>query len=98
MRDLLFLAHRFPYPPDKGEKIRSWNLIRHLAQSWRVHLGCLSDNPDDLRHMDAVRARGKSPFLKSSDHLAIDHYGYSVNQSIVRLPCSSKQSFSCHLS
>ena len=56
MRELLFLAHRFPYPPDKGEKIRSWNLIRHLAQSWRVHLGCLSDNPDDIRHMDAVRA------------------------------------------
>ena len=27
-----------------------------LAQSWRVHLGCLSDNPDDIRHMDAVRA------------------------------------------
>ena len=56
MRELLFLAHRFPYPPDKGEKIRSWNLIRHLAQSWRVHLGCLSDNPDDAMHMDAVRA------------------------------------------
>jgi len=56
MRELLFLAHRFPYPPDKGEKIRSWNMIRHLAKSWRVHLGCLSDNPDDARHMDAVRA------------------------------------------
>ncbi|MCC6718001.1 MAG: TIGR03087 family PEP-CTERM/XrtA system glycosyltransferase [Acetobacteraceae bacterium] len=55
MREMLFLAHRFPYPPDKGEKIRSWNLIRHLARSWRVHLGCLSDNPDDARHMDAVR-------------------------------------------
>ena len=56
MRELLFLAHRFPYPPDKGEKIRSWNMIRHLAKSWRVHLGCLSDNPEDARHMDAVRA------------------------------------------
>ncbi len=56
MREMLFLAHRFPYPPDKGEKIRSWNLIRHFAQTWRVHLGCLSDNPDDAIHMDAVRA------------------------------------------
>ena len=56
MRDLVFLAHRFPYPPDKGEKIRSWNMIRHLARSWRVHLGCLSDNPDDAGHLDAVRA------------------------------------------
>jgi sugar transferase (PEP-CTERM/EpsH1 system associated) len=55
MRELLFLAHRFPYPPDKGEKIRSWNLIRHLAKTWRVHLGCLSDNPADAAHLGAVR-------------------------------------------
>lgn len=56
MREMLFLAHRFPYPPDKGEKIRSWNMIRHFAQTWRVHLGCLSDSPEDAQHLDAVRA------------------------------------------
>ena len=56
MRELLFLAHRFPYPPDKGEKIRSWNLIRHLAKTWRVHLGCLSVDGEDARHLEAVRA------------------------------------------
>jgi sugar transferase (PEP-CTERM/EpsH1 system associated) len=56
MQELLFLAHRFPYPPDKGEKIRSWNMIRHLAQRWRVHLGCLSVDGEDGRHLDAVRA------------------------------------------
>ena len=28
---LLFLAHRIPYPPNKGDKIRSWHLLRHLA-------------------------------------------------------------------
>jgi len=56
MRNMLFLAHRFPYPPDKGEKIRSWNMIRHFARTWRVHLGCLSDNPGDAAHLDAVRA------------------------------------------
>jgi sugar transferase (PEP-CTERM/EpsH1 system associated) len=56
MQELLFLAHRFPYPPDKGEKIRSWNLIRHLARRWRVHLGCLSVDGEDARHMAAVRA------------------------------------------
>jgi len=55
MREMLFLAHRFPYPPDKGEKIRSWNLIRHFAQTWRVHLGCLSDNPDDAKYLPIIR-------------------------------------------
>ena len=47
MRSLLFLSHRFPYPPNKGEKIRGWHVLEHLAQSWRVHLGCLVDDPAD---------------------------------------------------
>lgn len=53
-RDLLFLAHRIPYPPDKGDKIRSWHLLRHLAQSWHVHLGAFVDDPEDWRHTDVL--------------------------------------------
>src|SRR5215469_2542498 len=44
-QNLLFLAHRVPYPPDKGEKIRTWHVLLHLAKSHRVHLGCLADEP-----------------------------------------------------
>jgi sugar transferase (PEP-CTERM/EpsH1 system associated) len=55
MADLLFLAHRMPYPPDKGDKIRSWHILRHLAQRHRVHLGCFYDDPDDARHIDELR-------------------------------------------
>jgi sugar transferase (PEP-CTERM/EpsH1 system associated) len=55
MQDLLFLAHRIPYPPNKGDKIRSWNILRHLAARHRVHLGCFVDDPDDWRHLDTVR-------------------------------------------
>lgn len=54
MDDLLFLAHRIPYPPDKGDKIRSWHLLRHLARHWRVHLGCLVDDPQDWRHLPVL--------------------------------------------
>ena len=50
MQDLLFLAHRIPFPPDKGDKIRSWNLLRHLAKRFRIHLGAFIDTPEDLRH------------------------------------------------
>ncbi len=50
MQDLLFLAHRIPFPPDKGDKIRSWNLLRHLAKRFRIHLGAFIDAPEDLRH------------------------------------------------
>jgi sugar transferase (PEP-CTERM/EpsH1 system associated) len=51
MEDLLFLAQRIPYPPDKGDKIRSWQVLRHLAKRYRIHLGCLYDEPDDSRHI-----------------------------------------------
>jgi len=30
-RRLLFLCHRIPYPPEKGEKIRAWHILDHLA-------------------------------------------------------------------
>jgi len=56
MRDLLFLAHRVPYPPDKGDKIRAWHMFRHLAQTHRMHLGCFIDDPADWEHLPALKA------------------------------------------
>lgn len=54
MDDLLFLVHRIPYPPDKGDKIRSYHLLRHLARRYRVHVGAFVDDPADWRHADAL--------------------------------------------
>lgn len=51
MADVLFLAHRIPYPPDKGDKIRSWHMLAHLAKRHTVHLGCFVDDPDDWKHL-----------------------------------------------
>ncbi len=56
MRDLLFLTQRIPYPPIKGEKIRPLQILRHLRETYRVHLGCLVDDPDDEQHVDTVAA------------------------------------------
>jgi sugar transferase (PEP-CTERM/EpsH1 system associated) len=55
MADLLFLAHRIPYPPNKGDKIRSWHILRHLARRHRVHLGCFIDDPADREHEAMLR-------------------------------------------
>ena len=55
MRDLIFISHRIPYPPDKGEKIRGLNLLKHLSQRFRIHLGCLMDSPDDPGHLETLR-------------------------------------------
>ncbi|MCA1979528.1 MAG: TIGR03087 family PEP-CTERM/XrtA system glycosyltransferase, partial [Thiobacillus sp.] len=57
MKDgLLFLAHRIPFPPNKGDKIRSFHLLRHLAKRYAVHLGAFVDDPDDWRHAEALQA------------------------------------------
>ena len=55
MAELLFLAHRIPYPPDKGDKIRSWNFLRHLAARHEVHLGCFIDDPRDWQFEAPLR-------------------------------------------
>jgi len=55
MESILFLAQRIPYPPDKGDKVRSYAVLRHLAKSWRVHLGCFIDDPADWQHVEALR-------------------------------------------
>lgn len=55
MEDLLFLAHRMPYPPDKGDKIRSWHMLRHLARRWHVHLGAFVDDPADWAHAAVLK-------------------------------------------
>ncbi|HUW38657.1 MAG TPA: TIGR03087 family PEP-CTERM/XrtA system glycosyltransferase [Rhodocyclaceae bacterium] len=55
MRDLLFLAHRLPFPPNKGDKVRSYHLLKHLAADHRVFLGTFVDDPQDEGYIDAVR-------------------------------------------
>jgi sugar transferase (PEP-CTERM/EpsH1 system associated) len=55
VRHLLFIAHRIPFPPDKGDKIRSHHILRHLAEHFTVHLGCFYDNPADKQHINALR-------------------------------------------
>jgi sugar transferase (PEP-CTERM/EpsH1 system associated) len=62
VQDLLFLSHRIPYPPDKGDKIRAWNILRHLSGRYRVHLGFFIDSPEDIRHVAQLEAMCGSVF------------------------------------
>lgn len=57
---LLFLVHRLPYPPNKGDKVRSFHLLKHLAARHEVHLGTFVDDPDDEQHIPRVREFCKS--------------------------------------
>jgi sugar transferase (PEP-CTERM/EpsH1 system associated) len=64
VEDLLLLIHRMPYPPNKGDKIRSYHLLKHLAKHYRVHLATFVDDPDDWQHVPVVEA------LCASSHFA----------------------------
>ena len=56
MGNLLYLVHRLPYPPNKGDKVRSYHLLKHLGASHRVFLGTFIDDPADEAYVDTVRS------------------------------------------
>lgn len=56
MANLLYLVHRLPYPPDKGDKVRSYHLLMQLLGRHRVFLGTFVDDEQDVRHIDTLRA------------------------------------------
>lgn len=64
---VLLLTHRIPYPPNKGDKIRSWRLLQRLAARFDVHLGCFIDDADDWRYRDKVAALCKSAHFAKLD-------------------------------
>ena len=54
---ILYVCHRFPYPPKRGGKIRPFNMIRHLSASHDVTVASLARSDDE-----AQEGRGIAPF------------------------------------
>ena len=48
MGEILFLSHRIPFPPDRGDKIRSHHLLKALAQYARVHVATFGETDADM--------------------------------------------------
>src|SRR3546814_14222531 len=44
---ILFVCHRFPYPPARGGKIRPFNMIRHLARKHEVVVASLARSAEE---------------------------------------------------
>jgi len=71
MRDLLFLTHRLPYPPNKGERIRAYHALQYLRRHFRVHLGTFIDHDDDRPHAEHLAADcASSCFIRMPAHWA----------------------------
>lgn len=56
MSEILFLTHRVPYPPDRGDKIRSWHILQRIARGAPVHVCALCDDEHDLAHRGVLEA------------------------------------------
>ena len=46
---ILFVCHRFPYPPIRGGKIRPFNIIKHLSQRHEVTVASLARSEEEAR-------------------------------------------------
>src|SRR5258708_37076890 len=53
---VLVIDEEVPYPPDAGKRIRTWNLLKSLAQKHCVHLLCYGRNEDS--NSTAMRSAG----------------------------------------
>lgn len=56
MGEIIFLAHRVPWPPDRGDKIRSFHILQKLKSIAPVHVGAFADDTRDMDCAEAERA------------------------------------------
>lgn len=79
--NILYVCHRFPYPPKRGGKIRPFNMIRHLGeQGHRVTVCSLARSPEE-----AAEARGIAPHCAHFE-LALVRNPVQSLRMVARLP------------
>lgn len=67
--DILYVAHCVPWPPDKGERIRSHNFVSRLADRHRVHLACIASTPEQATAVSPLRDRLASVRIAVLEHV-----------------------------
>ena len=55
--NIIIVCHNIPYPPDKGEKIRAFNIIKYLSKNNNIFLFSLSRdkvNPCWIKELEKI--------------------------------------------
>ena len=83
--DILFLCHRVPFPPDRGDKIRSSHMLKRLARVAPVHVGCFADDDRDMRFAADLAQVAASPrgLPRDRSHLVAGLTGLAKRQSML---------------
>ncbi len=71
---IFVLLSRFPYPLEKGDKLRAFNQIKYLAKNHEIHLRALNDAPLSKDHIKALE-----PFCKSVNVINLTKVGSAWN-------------------
>ncbi|PNU05034.1 TIGR03087 family PEP-CTERM/XrtA system glycosyltransferase [Novosphingobium guangzhouense] len=70
MGEILFLAHRIPFPPDRGDKIRSHHVLKALSALAPVHVAAFLDDVNDQAYeSDLARLAASYCLTKRSKSL-----------------------------
>ncbi len=78
---ILYLCHRFPYPPKRGGKIRPFNMIRHLqATGHQVTVCSLARS-----HAEAMEGQGIASHCEAF-HIGVVKEAVQFARMVVRLP------------
>jgi len=68
---ILFLTHRLPYAPNRGDRLRAWHILRRLARGHDVALVSLAHDADEASHVDDlssvadIRIAVRVPYLRN---------------------------------
>ena len=85
--NILYLCHRFPYPPKRGGKIRPFNMIRHLsAKGHQVTVCSLARSAEE-----ANDAQGIAPYCAGFE-IGHVHEWVQVARMVLRLPVTTPSS------
>lgn len=72
----MFLAHRAPFPPDRGDRIRSFHILKYLSARATVHLAAFVDEAADAAPAAEYRALASEcvliPRVKSQGQAAVE--------------------------
>ena len=83
---ILYVCHRFPFPPKRGGKIRPFNMIRHLNASHEVVVASLARSPQE-----AEEGRGLAEHCAHYE-MAVVRNPVQVARMIARLPTPAPSS------
>lgn len=78
--NILYICHRFPFPPKRGGKIRPFNMIRHLSQSHRVTVCSLARS-----EAEAEEGKGIAPYCERFEMAVLNNPMQNLRM-VARLP------------